>query len=57
MGQRNPAGLALAVIFALALAGSGPVVADDLVVAVKARDAKEVLALLKAGADPTPWER
>jgi len=44
--------LALAAALTVALATAGPAVADELAVAVKARDIKQVLALLKGGADP-----
>lgn len=41
-----------AMILVVALAVAGPVAADDLTAAVKARDPQRVLALLKDGADP-----
>lgn len=52
MGRHKSRQLVLALILTAILAAAGPVAADDLAVAVKARDAKQVLVLLKGGADP-----
>jgi len=51
MDRCNSRKLGLAVLLTAALA-AGPVAADDLAVAVKARDTNQVLALLEGGADP-----
>lgn len=53
MGQHVSRKSTLAAILALVIALAGPVAAaDNLIAAVKARDSRQVLALLKAGADP-----
>jgi ankyrin repeat protein len=44
--------IAVAIAIVLAPVGASPVAADDLSVAVKARNEEQVLALLRAGADP-----
>ena len=52
MRKRGPIRLGLAGFLALLLSSSGSVAADDLALAIRMRDAKQVSALLKAGADP-----
>lgn len=52
MGRYSSRMLALAITLTAALAAMSPAAADDLAIAVKARDTEQVLALLKGGADP-----